>query len=111
MAERRCPPTDSVRRLHLTQVFRFGTNIADCASFVLRGWKGERRPLLGRGEVEGEVLLAPTPNTLFGAELPRGGSSLAYLARTNASVINFALAADEAGWRVSWVGGVKGYKL
>jgi len=109
-AEGLCPSGDVVRRRHLTQVFRFGPNIADVANYVLGRWKGERRPLLGRSSIEGTVLLAPVPADMLG-RAAAGGEPFAYVARTNAEVLHFALAADDAGLRLSWVGGVKGYKL
>jgi len=109
-AERLCPMGDTIRRRYLTQVFRFGPNIADVANFVLGRWKSERRPLLGRSETAGAVQLTP-PMTEMLQRVAAGGEPFAFVARTNAEVLHFALAADSVGLQLSWVGGVKGYRL
>eukprot|EP00927_Polykrikos_kofoidii_P053978 TRINITY_DN48484_c0_g1_i1.p1 TRINITY_DN48484_c0_g1~~TRINITY_DN48484_c0_g1_i1.p1 ORF type:complete len:1208 (-),score=221.77 TRINITY_DN48484_c0_g1_i1:104-3727(-) len=121
-------PGDTVCRRYLTQTFRFGPDVADAANFLLRTWKGERRPLLGRSRSECDKVHGPPPRGFLATLTPlcqngnrasdsvvaaEGCPSLpfAFVARTNATVIQFGLLADEAGLRIFWVGGVKGYKL
>mmetsp|Transcript_72638 Transcript_72638/g.132787 ORF Transcript_72638/g.132787 Transcript_72638/m.132787 type:complete len:1113 (+) Transcript_72638:23-3361(+) len=104
-------PTAVCRR-QLTHSFRFGPNIADVANFLLHQLKGETYPLLGYGCAEGCLL--PDPSQTSSNQGPLEGCPrppFAYIARTNAAVIEMALRADEVGLDVFWVGGVNGYRM
>jgi len=100
----------SVIRRQLTRSFRFGPNVADLANFLLNNFKGETRPLLGCGKHAGLVKFdAPDSGNRGLQGCP--ATPFAFIARTNASVVEMALRADEAGLSLAWIGGVRGYNL
>jgi len=106
----------AVLQRQLTRSFRFGPNIADIANFVLRRYKGERHPLLGCGQHEGQLLLGEDFPSISECQQhqPLDGCPappFAFVARTNAEVIRMGLRADDVGLEVAWVGGIQGYRL
>lgn len=76
--------------LPLTESWRFGPNIASVASFILASLKGEQRELIGRAPEAGEVL-----------DDPADTRQRTILARTNAAMLEEALALLEQGKTVA----------
>jgi len=99
----------TVFQRQLTRCFRFGPNIADVANFLLRAFKQETVPLIGRGQHAGSLIdtLRGGLGNLEGCPEP----PFAFIARTNGAVIAMALRANDAGLGLSWVGGIRSYRL
>lgn len=82
-------------RLSLTNTFRFGEGLAKVATKLLRGMKGERKDIVGRGEVP----------TRFEVDRTQ---PYAVICRTNAKI--FRQAVNALGkQKVHFVGGVKNF--
>lgn len=86
-------------RLYLTHSFRFGPRVALVANALLE-FKGEMRPVIGRGEDDQVVMKLP-------ADLPHR----AILHRTVMGVLMTALEAASLGVSLFWVGGIDGYQV
>lgn len=87
------------RVLHLTESFRFGRGIAALANILLSEFKGDKRPIIGRGHPQ---------QSIFGIE---PGESFATIARTNASIFEAAVQRLELDRPYLFVGGVSSYRF
>lgn len=80
----------------LTASFRFGEGIGKLASVILKHWKKEQHPLIGRGTAETEWFVDRNkPHTI--------------LARTNSALFVEAVLALSSGRPFGFVGGVENY--
>ncbi len=87
------------RVLHLTESFRFGQGIAALANILLSEFKGDTRPIVGRGHPQ---------QSIFGIE---PGESFATIARTNASLFEAAVQHLSLDRPYLFVGGVSSYRF
>lgn len=86
--------TPSDFEFYLNKSFRFTSEIADIANKLLQNCKGEKQIV-----IEG---LATPQDT---------GSRYTYIARTNGEIFSHAADCVEAGQKVAFVGGAKGYRF
>ncbi len=85
----------------LTGSFRFGEEVAWRANQLIEEWKGEKTHIRGLGEntrVNDLSVISTNPGE-------------AYIARTNAGVLNRAFRAADRKMKVYFVGGISGYRL
>lgn len=84
--------------LRLTQSFRFGKGVADLASTLLRAWKDEQTPIIGKGKYE----------TIFHVDM---NAPHARLGRTNGGIFESAVEVYKQGSPYGFLGGVEGYRM
>lgn len=86
------------QRHFLTHSFRFGEGIAGVASAILADWRGERRPIVGRGPVASRFKVS-------------ANSPHAFLSRANATLFGQAVAVMQKGLPFAFSGGVENYRF
>lgn len=84
--------------LRLTQSFRFGKGVAELASTLLRVWKEENTPIIGKGKYD----------TIFHVDM---NAPHAKLARTNGGIFEAAVEVYRQGLPYGFLGGVEGYRM